>query len=166
MTINCPGWYLHRRKALCVPDGNAGYMRHIILVLIALIALGGLLPAAMSKNPAPFVVTDPQMGDMLTTPSMAAFLNDSWTPSSFVPPLAKEATAFAKKAPSGNNSTSTAYAIYDFLNNNTTASSNATLPTSYTVQGGSMYQFLSDAWTPSTPLEPIKVGPYKKGAMS
>lgn len=155
----------YRRKALCVPDGNADLMRHIILVLIALIALGGLLPAAMSKNPAPFAMTNPQMADTLTTPSMAAFLNDSWTPSSFVPPLANEATAFATKAPSGNNSTNTTYAIYDFLNNNTTASSNATLP-SYTVQGGSMYQFLDDAWTPSTPLEPIKVGPYTKGVMS
>lgn len=164
MTIHCPGGCLHRRKALWVPDGNADYMRHIVLALIALIALGGLLPAAMGIDHSFSPFTNPLT--QLTTPSQNAFLNDSWTPSSFVPPLAKEATAFAKKAPSGNNSTSTTYAIYDFLNNNTTASSNATLPTSYTVQGGSMYQFLSDAWTPSTPLEPIKVGPYKKGAMS
>jgi len=118
----------------------------------------------MGLPPAPFEPMDPEMTDMLITPSMAAFLNDSWTPSSFVPPLAKEATAFSQKAPAATTPPNTTYAIYDFLNN-TTALSNATLP-SYTVQGGSMYQFLGDAWTPSTPLEPIKVGAYTKGAMS
>jgi len=94
-------------------------------VLIALVALGGLLPAVMA---AP-VLTDklaaepkPADSSVLTTPSMAAFINDSWTPSTFVAPLASQATGVQKNM-TRNNTTlnSSTYAIYDFLKDNYTA---------------------------------------------
>ena len=150
-------------------------MRHIILVLIALIALGGLLPAAMSKNPAPFELTDPQMGDMLTTPSMAAFLNDSWTPTSFVAPRPNDNVLFTKKSFSNNTTSNATYAIYDFLNDtNVTPAAASPIYTPATAgqsnkiawTGESIYQFLDDAWTPSTPVAVYKEGVYTKGQMS
>jgi hypothetical protein len=154
-------------------------MRHIILVLIALVALGGLLPAVMA---AP-VLTDklaaePKPADtsVLTTPSMAAFINDSWTPSTFVAPLASQATGVQKNM-TRNNTTlnSSTYAIYDFLKDNYTAPA-ATSPT-YTASaagkdktvawtGESIYQFLSDAWTPSTPVETYEQTPFKQHEMN
>jgi hypothetical protein len=154
-------------------------MRHIILVLIALVALGGLLPAVMA---AP-VLTDklaaePKPADtsVLTTPSMAAFINDSWTPSTFVAPLASQATGVQKNM-TRNNTTlnSSTYAIYDFLKDNYTAPA-ATSPT-YTASaagkdktvawtGESIYQFLSDAWTPSTPVETYEQTPFKQHQMN
>jgi len=154
-------------------------MRHIILVLIALVALGGLLPAVMA---AP-VLTDkladePKPADtsVLTTPSMAAFINDSWTPSTFAAPLASQATGVQKNM-TRNNTTlnSSTYAIYDFLKDNYTAPA-ATSPT-YTASaagkdktvawtGESIYQFLSDAWTPSTPVETYEQTPFKQHQMN
>lgn len=154
-------------------------MRHIILVLIALVALGGLLPAVMA---AP-VLTDklasepkPADSSVLTTPSMAAFINDSWTPSTFVAPLASQATGVQKNM-TRNNTTlnSSTYAIYDFLKDNYTAPA-ATSPT-YTASaagkdktvawtGESIYQFLSDAWTPSTPVETYEQTPFKQHQMN
>ena len=154
-------------------------MRHIILVLIALVALGGLLPAVMA---AP-VLTDkladepkPADASVLTTPSMAAFINDSWTPSTFVAPLASQATGVQKNM-TRNNTTlnSSTYAIYDFLKDNYTAPA-ATSPT-YTASaagkdktvawtGESIYQFLSDAWTPSTPVETYEQTPFKQHQMN
>lgn len=145
-------------------------MRHIILVLIALIALVGLMPGGMSKDPAPFDTPNiNEAGDasLLTTPSIAAFLNDSWAPTPFVAPTASS-PLYTKKSPS-NNTTNTTYAIYDFLKNetntSTNASTNATLD-AYTVKGGSIYQFLKDNWTPSTPVEVIKSTPFTKGKIS
>ena len=58
-------------------------MRHIILVLIALVALGGLLPAIMAEPAAPVLsenraaIQKPADSALLTTPSMASFLNDN-----------------------------------------------------------------------------------------
>ena len=154
-------------------------MRHIILVLIALVALGGLLPAVMA---AP-VLTDklasePKPADtsVLTTPSMAAFINDSWTPSTFAAPLASQATGVQKNM-TRNNTTlnSSTYAIYDFLKDNYTAPA-ATSPT-YSASaagkdktvawtGESIYQFLSNAWTPSTPVETYEQTPFKQHQMN
>jgi len=141
-------------------------MRHIILALIALIALVGLMPGGMSKDPAPFDIPNiKDAGDatLLTTPSIAAFLNDSWAPTPFVAPTAS-APLYTKRSPS-NNTTNTTYAIYDFLQNKTNATTNATLD-NYMVRGGSIYQFLKDNWTPSTPVEVIQTAPYTKGKMS
>ncbi|MCK9585788.1 hypothetical protein, partial [Methanothrix soehngenii] len=87
-------------------------MRHIILVLIALIALVGLMPGGMSKDPAPFdngEINEAGDESLLTTPSIAAFLNDSWAPTPFVAPLAS-APLYAKKS-FNNNTTNTTYAI-------------------------------------------------------
>ncbi len=148
---------------------NAGLMRHIMLVLIALIALVGLMPCGISKDPAPFEMTTyNEAGDasLLTTPSIAAFLNDTWAPTPFVAPTAS-APLYTKKSPS-NNTTNTTYAIYDFLQNETNATTNATNATldNYMVRGGSIYQFLKDNWTSSTPVEVIKSAPFTKGKMS
>lgn len=145
---------------------NADFMRHIILALIALIALAGLMSSGISKDPAPFEMPNiDEKGDasIRTTPSIAAFLNDSWVPSSFVAPSYPSTPKYTKKSPS-NNTTDTTYAIYDFLND-TTNTTNTTLAT-YTVEGGSIYQFLKDNWTSSTPVEVITVTPFTKGKMS
>ena len=145
---------------------NANLMRHIILVLIALVALVGLVPSGMSKDPAPFEMTTTLkegQTSLLVTPSQAAFLNDSWTPTPFKAPYASE-PLFTKKALS-NNTTNTTYAIYDFLQNDTNATTNATF-SNYTVAGGNIYEFLKDDWTPSTEVEVIKTAPFTKGKMS
>jgi hypothetical protein len=148
-------------------------------VLIALVALGGLLPAVMA---AP-VLTDklaaePKPADtsVLTTPSMAAFINDSWTPSTFAAPLASQASGVQKNM-TRNNTTlnSSTYAIYDFLKDNYAAPA-ATSPT-YTASaagkdktvawtGESIYQFLDNAWTPSTPVETYEQTPFKQHQMN
>ncbi len=73
-------------------------MRHITLVLIALLAIGLLMPTIWALSPylvstpknmtvAPTTskyLTDPWLSDqvaVVTTPSMAAFLSDNWIPS-------------------------------------------------------------------------------------
>jgi hypothetical protein len=151
-------------------------MRHIILVLIALVALGGLLPAVnaapakpvLLDNPA--AMAEPAQTALLTTPSMAAFLNDSWQPSTFVAPVITNENA--RKNVSVNNST---YAIYDFLNGTNSASA-ATSPI-YTATaagkdktvawtGESIYQFLDPSWTPSKSVEIVRTGAYKMHEMS
>jgi len=158
---------------------NAGLMRHIILVLIALIALVGLMPGGMSKDPAPFdngEINEAGDESLLTTPSIAAFLNDSWTPSTFVAPLASQATGVLKNM-TRNNTTqeSSTYAIYDFLNDNYTSPAPAS--PIYTASaagkdkkiawtGESIYQFLNDAWTPSTPVETYEQSPFKMHEMN
>jgi hypothetical protein len=158
---------------------NAKTMRNIILVLFALVAMGGLLPAIMA---AP-VLTDklaaepkPAETSVLTTPSIAAFLNDSWTPTPFVAPLASQATGVLKNM-TRNNTTldSSTYAIYDFLKDNYTAPA-ATSPIYSATAAGkdrtiawtgeSIYQFLSDAWTPSTPVETYEQSPFKLHQMN
>jgi hypothetical protein len=160
---------------------NANCMKHIILVLFALVALGGLLPTVMALPSTVLkddlaAMPEPAQSELITTPSMAAFLNDSWTPSTFVAPLASQATGVLKNM-TRNNTTmnSSNYAIYDFLNDNYTSST----PTSpvYTASaagkdktvawtGESIYQFLNDAWTPSTPIETYPQSPYKLHQMN
>lgn len=157
-------------------------MRHIILVLFALIALGGLLPAVIAL-PSATVLKDnlaampsPAETSLVTTPSMASFLNDSWTPSTFAAPLASEATAVQRNM-TRNNTTmeNSTYSAYDFMNDNYT-SPKATSPV-YTASaagkdktiawtGESIYQFLNDAWSPSAPIETYEQSPYKQHQMS
>ena len=154
-------------------------MRHIILVLIALMALGGLLPAVMGAAP---VLTDklnatatPAQNVLDTTPSMAAFLNDSWTPSAFVAPVEVASDKFGSGKLGNNTTQNSTYAIYDFLNNSYVAP--AVESPTYTASaagkdnkvawtGESIYQFLSDSWTPSTPIAVYTQGVYTKHAMS
>jgi hypothetical protein len=156
-------------------------MRHIILVLIALMALGGLLPAAMGLPAAPVLLdkpaatATPAQNVLDTTPSMAAFLNDSWTPSAFVPPV-EVATDRFMSGKLGNNSTqNSTYSAYDFLNNSyatpavqspiyTAAAAGKDNKVAWT--GESIYQFLSDSWTPSTPIAVYNQGIYTKHQMS
>jgi hypothetical protein len=155
---------------------NANPMRHIILVLFALVALGGLLPAIMALpstvlKDEPAAMPEPAETSLLTTPSMAAFLNDSWTPSTFVAPLASQATGVLKNM-TRNNTTqeSSTYAIYDFLNDNYTSPAPASPTYSASAAGKdktvawtgeSIYQFLNNAWTPSAPVETYEQSPFK-----
>ncbi len=161
--------------------GNAYAMRHIILVLFALVALGGLLPAVIALPSTVLkddlaAMPEPAETSLLITPSMADFLNDSWTPSTFVAPLASQASGVLKNM-TRNNTTmnSSNYAIYDFLNDNYTSPA-ATSPV-YTASaagkdnkiawtGESIYQFLNDAWSPSTQVEVYEQSPFKKHQMN
>ncbi|MFZ3148699.1 MAG: hypothetical protein WA137_06620 [Methanothrix sp.] len=154
-------------------------MRHIILVLIALVTLGGMMPTIMAVqklNDSLDAMAEPADSALLTTPSMAAFLNDSWTPSTFVAPLASQAVGVQRNM-TRNNTTqaSSNYAIYDFLNDNY-ASSAASSPI-YTASaagkdnkvawtGESIYQFLDDGWTPSAPVETYEQTPFKQHQMN
>ena len=156
-------------------------MRHIILVLIALMALGGLLPAVMGLPAAPVLLDSaattatPAQNLLETTPSMAAFLNDSWTPSAFVAPVEVASDKFGSGKLGNNTTQNSTYAIYDFLNNSYVAP--AVESPTYTASaagkdnkvawtGENIYQFLSDSWTPSTPIAVYTQGVYTKHAMS
>jgi hypothetical protein len=156
-------------------------MRHIILVLFALVALGGLLPAVIALPSTVLkdelaAMPEPAETSLLTTPSMAAFLNDSWTPSTFAAPLASQAIGVQRNMTRNNTTLSSSnYAIYDFLKDNYTSPA-ATSPT-YTASaagkdktiawtGESIYQFLNDAWSPSTPVETYEQSPYKQHVMN
>jgi len=177
------------RKKACTDGKLYGYlrdntnlMRHIILVLFALVALGGLLPVIMAQQPSTVLKDDlaamPEPADsaLLTTPSMAAFLNDSWTPTPFVAPLASQATGVLKNM-TRNNTTldSSTYAINDFLNDDYTSpapasptftASAAGLDKTVAWTGESIFDFLNDAWTPSKPVQTYEQSPYKQHHMN
>jgi hypothetical protein len=154
-------------------------MRHIILVLIALVALGGLLPSIIA---APVLVDklaaspEPAQSALDTTPSMAAFLNDSWAPSTFAAPLASQAIGLQRNM-TRNNTTlaNSTYDIYDYMNENYTSPA-ASSPI-YTATaagkdktvawtGESIYQFLNDAWTPNTVIQTYEQTPFKQHQMN
>ena len=157
-------------------------MRQIILVLIALMALGGLLPAVMGSPATPVSLSGHQAATATsaqyvvdTTPSMAAFINNSWTPSTFVAPVEVATDKFGSGKLGNNTTQNSTYAIYDFLNNSYVAPA-AESPIYSAVAAGkdnkvawtgeSIYQFLSDSWTPSTPLAIYNQGIYTKHKMS
>jgi len=161
---------------------NANPMRHIILALIALVALGGLLPAIIAEPAAPVLnektadEATPAENSLLTTPSIAAFANNSWTPSAFEAPLASQATAVQRNM-TRNNTTlaNSTYSIYDFLNDNYT--SPAAESPIYTASaagkdrqiawtGESIYDFAKDDWTPGSAIETYEQSPYKQHQMS
>jgi hypothetical protein len=160
---------------------NATAMRHIILVLFALVALGGLLPSIMALPSTVLkdelaAMPEPAQTALETTPSMAAFLNDSWAPSTFVAPLASQASGVQKNM-TRNNTTqaNSTYAIYDFLNGNYVSPA-ASSPV-YTASaagkektvawtGESIYQFLNDAWTPIAPVQTYEQSPFKLHQMN
>ena len=165
-------------------------MRKITFVLIALLALGMLMPA-MAQVPGSSLTTanttqaspvglsnklaalaDPAQSTLYTTPSMAAFLNDSWTPSSYVP---DRFYATASQRSMNGTIQNTTGVITDFLNNSYIAPS-ATSPLYYAsaqnkqgvipFTGESIYDFLGDKWTPATPVEVITEAPYKMHQMN
>jgi hypothetical protein len=151
-------------------------MRHIILVLIALIALSGFVPASMAA-PAPVKLVDKLSGmadpaeeSLLTTPTMASFLNDSWLPSTFVAPV--EVATDRQKNGTLKNST---YDIYDFLNGGKpqpkatspiyTASA-ATKDKGIAWTGESIYQFLDPIWKPTATVEVYTENVFKMHQMN
>ncbi len=138
----------------------------IIIALIALMALGALLPSMWAQDEtttlaAPKGLSDktaPQAEEpenaLLTTPSVASFLSNSWVP------------------PSSTNAS-----INTSLNNNTTSIIDTSAAPTYTAAtankdgviawtGESRFQFLQDDWTPNTPIEVIHTAPYTKHRMS
>ena len=134
-------------------------MRYII-VLIALMALCGLMPSmwaqqpgatvGLSENAAP--LADPAETALTTTPSMASFLSNSW-----VPPSALNESVNA----SLNNTTvldTTAAPIF------TASAANKDGVVAWT--GESRFQFLQDSWTPSTPVDVIQTTPFKLHQMN
>ena len=156
-------------------------MRHIILVLIALMALGGLLTSAMGQNAKPVLLdtpaatATPAQNFLETTPSMAAFLNDSWIPSTFVAPVEVASDKFMSGKLGNNTTQNSTYAIYDFLNNSYVApaaespiysAAAAGKDNKVAWTGESIYQFLSDSWTPSAPIAIYTQGVYTKHQMS
>lgn len=169
-------------------DGNADTMRHITVVLIALLAYSMLMPAIVAQLPGSSLNTtlkapvglsnklaplaEPAQNTLYTTPSVAAFLNDSWTPSGWVPDR-----FYASASPKSLNGTiqNTTYAAYDFLNDSYKPPA-ATSPLYYaTAQnkegvipytGEAIYEFLDDKWTPNTPVDVVTVAPYKMHQMN
>ncbi len=157
-------------------EDNADSMRHIILALVALVAISGLLPAIMASNVEPLLLGNTSTKtqntaetSLLTTASQAAFLNDSWTPSSFKAPIADQATGVLKNM-TNNNTTlaNSTYAIYDFLDDNYTApaAGSPVYDTPIKIGQESIYDFLSDTWTPSTAVEPYEQSPFKQRQMN
>jgi hypothetical protein len=150
-----------------------------------MVALGGLLPAITAAPAAPVLLNnpaampEPAQTALETTPSMAAFLNDSWTPTPFVAPQASQATGVLRNM-TRNNTTqnSSNYAIYDFLNDNYTSPAPASpiYTATSTPKGGngntiawtgeSIYQFLNDAWTPTTPVQTYEQSAFKQHQMN
>ena len=133
-------------------------MRYII-VLIALMALGGLLPSMWAAEPlllsekaAP--LADPAETSLITTPSISSFLSNSWTPPS--------ATNASVNTSLNNNSTTvldtTAAPVYS------SGTANKDGVVAWT--GESRFQFLQDDWTPSTPVEVIQTTPFKMHQMN
>ena len=161
---------------------NAVHMRHIILVLIALAALGGLFSDAIAETAAPVLkdkaseTAEAAQSTLFTTPSMAAFINDSWTPSSFEAPVASQALGVLRNMTRNNTTLATAtYSIYDFLKDDYTSPS-AQSPI-YTASaagkdktiawtGESIYDFAKDTWTPSTTVSTYEQSPFKQHQMN
>ena len=134
------------------------FMRYII-VLIALMALCGLMPLMWAQQPATVGLSDkaapladPAETALTTTPSIASFLSNSWAP-----PSALNETVNA----SLNNTTvldTTAVPIY------TASAANKNGVVAWT--GESRFQFLQDSWTPSTPVDVIQTTPFKQHQMN
>lgn len=157
-------------------------MKHIILALIALVALSGLLPAVVAEPAAPVLkdkvkaTPEPAENSVLTTASQAAFLNDSWAPGQFEAPLADQAMGVLKNM-TRNNTTlnNSTFAILDFLDENYTPP--AAVPPVYTATGAkkggelawtgeAIYDFLSDAWTPTSAVQTYEQSPFKMHQMN
>ena len=140
------------------------------------------MPAIIAEPAAPVLKDkladkpEPAETSVLTTPSIAAFVNDSWTPSAFAAPLADQATAVQRNM-TRNNTTmeNSTYAIYDFLKDDYKApSATSPIETASAAKkdktiawtGESIYQFLDNAWTPSTTVETYEQSPFKQHKMN
>jgi hypothetical protein len=141
-------------------------MRHILMVIIALLALNIFIPSIWAQSVAPLLITGnttkttttnaPDVG-ITTTPTIAEFLNDSWVPSSFVPPTVPGPYPLMRQ-----NATNSSYNIYDFLNNSWVPSSSnyeAAQNNNYAVSGlegpASIYDVLNPSFTESAPINAV-----------
>lgn len=167
-------------------------MRHIIAILVAMLALALILPAigALPSDIAPTNTksmnasgtnsagltrspegTQIDQSALATTPSIASFLSDSWLPSTFVAPV-----NYALARNKNNYTTNSTNTVYDFLSDNWAPSSykpptQAALAMNkygyYANSTPSNYRFLQDSWTPSTAVEVVtESGPYTRHKMS
>ncbi len=149
---------------------NAGTMRHVVIVIIALLALSIFMPTIWAKSTGSLLLnsTTPKTTSaytpVITTPSMAAFLNDSWVPSSFVPPTIN--ATLALKNGTLKNST---YSIYDFANDNWMPQTASAVAANNAPSGkgpSDIYQVLNSDWTPATPVTVVQTSPYKMHQMN
>jgi hypothetical protein len=148
-------------------------------VLIALLALGGLIPAVLAEPAKPVGLSNKlapaaeSAQDVLyTTPSIADFLNDSWRPSPYVPPVF---SATASRHSLNGTIPNATYALYDFMKNDY-ASPRASSPLTYASAqnkegyvpwtGESIYGFLADTWSPSAPIALVPESIYKMHQMN
>jgi hypothetical protein len=176
----------NRRKHLWAPGDNAGLMRQIIVMLMLAIAV--IMPAMCSLVAPPNqteALLDPLQTMLVTTPTMAAFMSDTWAPSPFLPEIltlsdtkGKPTVLDINKTNKSENITNTTYAIQDFLSDSWTPPAlTPTIPYSAisgkkgvtTPQSGlAIEQFLDDTWTPSTQVVGIvsNGAQYTKGQMS
>ena len=176
----------NRRKHLWAPGDNAGFMRQIIVMLM--LATAVIMPAMCSLVASPNqteALLDPLQTMLVATPSMAAFISDSWAPSPFLPEvltlpdtLRKSTLLDINKTNKSENITNTTYAIQDFLSDTwmppaltpTIAESAVSGKKGVTTpqSGLAIEQFLDDSWTPSTKAVGIvsNGAEYIKGTMS
>jgi hypothetical protein len=164
-------------------------MRHIIAILVAMLALALVLPAigALPSDIAPTSAnasgthsagltrspegTHIDQSALATTPSIASFLSDTWMPSSFVPPV-----NFALARNKNNYTTNSTNNIYDFLGTSWAPSNfepdtqAALAQNKYGYYSNSTpfnYQFLQDSWAPNNVVDVvIDNGPYTRHKMS
>jgi hypothetical protein len=166
-----------RERFMDIGEDKRVTMRYTIMVLITLTAFS-LLLAGEGAIDIQHVLQDnlsskmkPPETNLILTSTMASFLNDSWTPSSFVPDVFT-ADEMNKKGFVANSSN----LIYGFLNDSWT--SPAIASPIYTADaagkdntvawsGESIYQFLQDNWTPASPVLGYYIGEgYTRHQMS
>jgi hypothetical protein len=157
-----------RERFMDLVEDKRVSMRYTIMVLITLTAFGLLLVGegavdiqhVMQDNLSPTM--KPPETDVILTSSMAAFLNDSWTPGYFVPDV-YTALAMNKQGILANSSNE----IYSFMNDSwIPPSAMAPIYTALAAgkdntvawSGESIYQFLQNGWTPSTPVLEYQTG--------
>jgi len=100
--------------------------------------------------------------NLVTTPTIASFLSDTWTPSSYVPNV-YTAQAVNKEGFLAN----TTEAIYDFLNDTWIYPVASTEGIYTTNERGYLTEFLNPNWSPATAVELERPAPdYKKHVMS
>jgi hypothetical protein len=167
--LNLPHADLNDGKIYAPLDYNFHNMRHIVAVLIALLAL---VPLTYAQNNTDALVEPAQM-TIDVTPSMAAFLSDDWIPPAYTPTVIY-ADAVNKKGYLANTTSSRDQFLNDSWVPNSTASLQTTADTALAVgKDGKLkkteyaiMQFLDDNWTPGTPVYVVETAPYKKGQMS
>ncbi len=160
--VFCASLSLDDRKLYPHYRSIAGIMRAIIALTVALLMLIPVMGVDVSY-------LSPE-SEIVTTESMAAFLNDSWTPSTFMP--INDTAIWPDKNKTLANSTAD---IYGVLKGDWTPSKFEP-PVDYAVwqnkdkqllaSGYAIYDFLREDWTPGSPVPIVQTGLYKLHQMN